>query len=313
MVPTAADVFISYARPDYDTAQRVARTLALINLKAWWDDRIELSQGWEEVITTNLAAANSVLVLWSKNSVESEWVNRVRMSVWTRCKNFISQNRRDLAAAGAVVSAALSALAALNSWNSARETAATAKKVAAVQASIAFKDNLPKNPGASACMSALAGSTNSTDALTGLLTHREFTLQFSNKDAVMPNLRTCILSGKEPTNFRNDEPNIRAASMFAVNTDLSRDIYARLFQHLNTYESMALFYAQRIASQNIICQQINPGYQESVRDFLQLLTAHRSHEAAVIRKEIPSLMSFYTEVGKDADCAALAWWNIWGD
>ena len=70
-----ADVFISYARAD-----RVAADLLLAQLdqsgRSVFLDRVRLQPGkpWEPAIKTELRTARCVLVLWSRNSVESSWV-----------------------------------------------------------------------------------------------------------------------------------------------------------------------------------------------------------------------------------------------
>jgi hypothetical protein len=57
-------------------AKRLAQTLTRYGLKVWWDDRIALSERWDYAIEANLNAAKSVLVIWSRTSTASEWVNR---------------------------------------------------------------------------------------------------------------------------------------------------------------------------------------------------------------------------------------------
>jgi hypothetical protein len=73
---SSVDVFISYSRGDFEWAQRIVSTLESYELKAWWDDRINLSGRWNEEIVQNLHLARSVLVVWSERSLKSEWVNR---------------------------------------------------------------------------------------------------------------------------------------------------------------------------------------------------------------------------------------------
>jgi TIR domain len=70
------DVFISYARMDFDVAKRLAGIFERFALSPWWDDRIELSKPWDEAIYDNLKAIHSVVVLWTGNSVSSEWVRQ---------------------------------------------------------------------------------------------------------------------------------------------------------------------------------------------------------------------------------------------
>jgi formylglycine-generating enzyme len=66
------DVFLSYARADFETAQFVRGRLLEQNLKVWWDQAIAVSDNWSNAIQEALAAAKVVLVLWSSNSVLSE-------------------------------------------------------------------------------------------------------------------------------------------------------------------------------------------------------------------------------------------------
>ena len=40
----------------------------------WWDRHIPAGQTFDEVIQEKVAAARCVVVLWSKNSIESKWV-----------------------------------------------------------------------------------------------------------------------------------------------------------------------------------------------------------------------------------------------
>jgi hypothetical protein len=69
-----ADVFISYAREDYEQARLVAQALTACGWSVWWDRRILAGQTFDQVIERELEAAKSVVVLWSTSSVTSEWV-----------------------------------------------------------------------------------------------------------------------------------------------------------------------------------------------------------------------------------------------
>jgi adenylate cyclase len=69
-----ADVFISYARND---KARVAPLVAAIEAQGWsvwWDPGIDPGQEFDRQIAAELKAAAAVLVVWSRNSVESRWV-----------------------------------------------------------------------------------------------------------------------------------------------------------------------------------------------------------------------------------------------
>lgn len=69
------DVFISYARPDRETAHRVADALEACGLSVWWDHDLAPGQKFAAVIAQELGRARCVLVLWSKASVASAWVS----------------------------------------------------------------------------------------------------------------------------------------------------------------------------------------------------------------------------------------------
>jgi tetratricopeptide (TPR) repeat protein len=77
-----ADVFLSYARADDAVADRVARTLSKAGISVWFDRELPAHRPYSDVIATELESAAAVLVLWSKASVESQWVrseaNRAR-------------------------------------------------------------------------------------------------------------------------------------------------------------------------------------------------------------------------------------------
>ena len=69
-----ADVFISYAHQDEKRAKRVAGLLEKKGLSIWWDRHIPPGKTWDEVIGTALDEAECVVVLWSANSIKSDWV-----------------------------------------------------------------------------------------------------------------------------------------------------------------------------------------------------------------------------------------------
>ena len=71
--PTAY-VFLSYASSDRDAAQNLAMALARHGWKVWWDRSILPGKTFDQEIEAALDGAGCVIVLWSRHSVQSEWV-----------------------------------------------------------------------------------------------------------------------------------------------------------------------------------------------------------------------------------------------
>jgi len=69
-------VFISYSRADYDTAQQLARALQQSRIPVWWDPEIALGEQWQPAIENAIFNAAAVVILWSRNAIQSEWVYR---------------------------------------------------------------------------------------------------------------------------------------------------------------------------------------------------------------------------------------------
>src|SRR6516165_3830135 len=69
-----SDIFISYAREDQPWAEMLAQTLEGRGWSTFWDRTIPIGKTWRETIGTELDGARCVIVLWSKTSIESGWV-----------------------------------------------------------------------------------------------------------------------------------------------------------------------------------------------------------------------------------------------
>ncbi len=69
-----AEVFISYARANEDVARRVANGLKSSGFEAWWDDQLPAHRAYSEIIEQRLRGAAAVVVLWSKDAAQSQWV-----------------------------------------------------------------------------------------------------------------------------------------------------------------------------------------------------------------------------------------------
>ena len=68
-----SDIFISYAREDRPQARRIAKALER-DWSVWWDPIIPAGQTFRKVIRDEIDKARCMVVLWSRTSVESEWV-----------------------------------------------------------------------------------------------------------------------------------------------------------------------------------------------------------------------------------------------
>jgi TolB-like protein len=67
-------VFVSYARADEAWAQAVITALEEAGIPAWWDGLIPGGKTFSAQIAEALEQARAVVVLWSANSLESDWV-----------------------------------------------------------------------------------------------------------------------------------------------------------------------------------------------------------------------------------------------
>lgn len=69
-----ATLFLSYARADRAQAEKLANVLTKAGYTVWWDALIEGGAQYAASIREALETADVVIVLWSENSVESDWV-----------------------------------------------------------------------------------------------------------------------------------------------------------------------------------------------------------------------------------------------
>src|SRR5215472_637906 len=69
-----ADVFISYSQKDRDVAQGLADFLGDCGYDVWWDYELVGGVKFRNTIKEQLAKAKAAIVIWTPNSVESDWV-----------------------------------------------------------------------------------------------------------------------------------------------------------------------------------------------------------------------------------------------
>jgi DNA-binding response OmpR family regulator len=72
--PGSTDLFLSYSRQDLTKIETLAAVLQQAGWSVWWDRHIKTGTSFDKVIEQALMNARAVVVAWSKNSVDSDWV-----------------------------------------------------------------------------------------------------------------------------------------------------------------------------------------------------------------------------------------------
>lgn len=69
-----ADVFISYSKKSPDATHALAATLNERGIDVWWDTGLLAGDLFVEALKSQLDAAKAVIVIWTPESVRSDWV-----------------------------------------------------------------------------------------------------------------------------------------------------------------------------------------------------------------------------------------------
>ncbi|MFL6756737.1 MAG: TIR domain-containing protein [Sphingomicrobium sp.] len=69
-----AKVFLSYSREDVSAAKQLAECINRAGHEVWWDHQIEGGSRFTAEIDRELKGADAVVVIWTKSSIESPWV-----------------------------------------------------------------------------------------------------------------------------------------------------------------------------------------------------------------------------------------------
>jgi len=69
-----ADIFISYSKNDVKLAQLLAARLEADGYSVWWDTSLLSGDNFRKTIMTELGRARAAIVIWTENSVSSDWV-----------------------------------------------------------------------------------------------------------------------------------------------------------------------------------------------------------------------------------------------
>lgn len=68
------DIFISYASGDQARVESLAKALGDLGWSVFWDFTIPVGKTWHQFVTEALDAAKCAVVVWSKTSINSDWV-----------------------------------------------------------------------------------------------------------------------------------------------------------------------------------------------------------------------------------------------
>src|SRR5262249_5002443 len=68
------DVFLSYSRADRPVAEAIARELHGLGIDVWWDHDVLGGKDYRLGISDILNRVRIAIVIWSRRSVESQWV-----------------------------------------------------------------------------------------------------------------------------------------------------------------------------------------------------------------------------------------------
>jgi hypothetical protein len=84
-----ADIFISYANEDRESAAQLAQMLEAVGWRIWWDRRIPAGRTWRSVLEDALREMRCMVVLWSHSSVDSPWVTEEAEEARRRGKTIV--------------------------------------------------------------------------------------------------------------------------------------------------------------------------------------------------------------------------------
>lgn len=69
-----SDLFVSYASADRERVGKIVQHLEQLGFSVWWDRDIAHGQNYHRVIEQALDQAKCAIVVWSRESINSEWV-----------------------------------------------------------------------------------------------------------------------------------------------------------------------------------------------------------------------------------------------
>ena len=74
LLPSDKNVFVSYSSKDRERIRPLVAALENEGIEVWWDREIPIGKTFDEVIEEELENSEAVVVVWSNNSIRSNWV-----------------------------------------------------------------------------------------------------------------------------------------------------------------------------------------------------------------------------------------------
>lgn len=69
-----SDIFLSYSHQDRERVRPVVAQFEAHSWSVWWDRRLLPGQRWEAKLRDELKNCHAVVVIWTRNSVKSAWI-----------------------------------------------------------------------------------------------------------------------------------------------------------------------------------------------------------------------------------------------
>src|SRR5580658_1518982 len=69
-----SDIFISYSHKDTDFVRDLVKCVEAEGFSVWWDHTIPPGKTWDDVIARGIREAKACVIIWSPDSIISDWV-----------------------------------------------------------------------------------------------------------------------------------------------------------------------------------------------------------------------------------------------
>lgn len=81
-----ADVFLSYSKSEPSSCLQVVKHLESCGISVWFDKNMSTGAQYERLITEEIKNSRAVIVVWSRSSIDSQWVYSEAQDAWEQRK-----------------------------------------------------------------------------------------------------------------------------------------------------------------------------------------------------------------------------------